>query len=218
MFESQQFFHSCARSMAPRVTKTTRRRTLQIQGIGFPWIQSVLPLLPIPNSDENEEDKEEIQRRLQEPKVWNFFLTSFAWDFYKENRKRVAIVERCLINNGNPSTYVEDKGWVGLCNPMVRPHLLLIKESYANFTRVQGERRYIFVCGFMVEVSEEAIRSVLGLSEVDNDWQRDVASLPMKVDIWDFIKRVFCNNYKDFDCTLDKNGDPKHFPANYFKD
>ncbi|CAI9108672.1 OLC1v1008338C1 [Oldenlandia corymbosa var. corymbosa] len=90
--------------MAPRVKRTARRRTRQIQGIGFPWVHSVLPLLPIPDLEDNEEDKAEIQRHLKEPRDWNFFLTSLAWDFYKENRKRVAMIERCVISDDNLST------------------------------------------------------------------------------------------------------------------
>ncbi|CAI9099762.1 OLC1v1036626C1 [Oldenlandia corymbosa var. corymbosa] len=93
--------------MAPRVKQTARKRTLQIEGFGFPWVQPVLPL-----------------------------------------------------------------------------------EFYANHAGIKSERRYIFVQVFTVEISTEAIKEVLELPEVHNDRQTDVASLHMKVDIWDSIERV----------------------------
>ncbi|CAI9115590.1 OLC1v1016525C1 [Oldenlandia corymbosa var. corymbosa] len=166
--------------MAPCVKQTARRRTLQIEGSSFPWVQSVLPLVSIPDSDNNESDKAGIERRLNEPRDWNLFHMNKVWEFYKENRKRKVVIERRFLN--------------------------------------EGERRYIFVRGFTLEVSTEAIREVLGLSEVHNDWQADVASLPVKVDIWNFIKRVLYNNHKEVEWTLDKHGDPKSFDAKHLKD
>ncbi|CAI9112316.1 OLC1v1012753C1 [Oldenlandia corymbosa var. corymbosa] len=133
--------------MAPRVKQTARKRTLQIEGHEFPWVQLVLPLVPIPDSDDDEGNSVEIERCLNEPREWNLFLTNKA-----------------------------------------------------------------------LEVSTEAIREVLGLPKVNNDWKTDVASLPMKEDIWDSIKRVLCNDHKYTNWTLDKHGNPKSFEAKHLKE
>ncbi|CAI9112362.1 OLC1v1012807C1 [Oldenlandia corymbosa var. corymbosa] len=125
--------------MALKVKQTARKRTLQIEGLGFPWVQPVLPFVPIPDSDDDEGNRAEVKRHLNEPRYWNLFLTNKAWEFYKENRKRRAIIERRLLNEGHPSTYIADKGWEGLCNPDTRHRLLPIKEFYANLAGIEGE-------------------------------------------------------------------------------
>ncbi|CAI9117277.1 OLC1v1018634C1 [Oldenlandia corymbosa var. corymbosa] len=188
-------------SMAPRIKHTTKKRTFQIQGIGFPWVQPAIPPLPIPDSENTREERDEVRRRLHEPRDWNFFLTNLAWEFFKKNRNREAIIECHLINEGNPSTYIEDKGWEDLCDPIFRPRLVVVQEFYKNLAGVQGERRYIFVHGYSMEVSTEVIMEVLGLLEFNNDCEYEVANLHKKKDIWDSIKKVLCNNQKTFNWT-----------------
>ncbi|CAI9099867.1 OLC1v1036749C1 [Oldenlandia corymbosa var. corymbosa] len=79
-------------------------------------------------------------------------IIEFGWDFFKRHQNERLIIERCLMR--------------------------AVHELYANLTTVQ--RQFVFVRGTIIEVSPNAIREVLGLPEVDNDWEDDITHIPME--------------------------------------
>ncbi|CAI9112601.1 OLC1v1013069C1 [Oldenlandia corymbosa var. corymbosa] len=72
-------------------------------------VEPLIQPLPIPNTKHNRAQREEVRRRLQEPRDWNFFFTNFAWEFFMRHQNWIPIIERRLINDGNSSTYIKDK-------------------------------------------------------------------------------------------------------------
>ncbi|CAI9094976.1 OLC1v1030821C1 [Oldenlandia corymbosa var. corymbosa] len=160
--------------MNSKVRETPRRRTLQAGKCSSAERLGDHVIVPSPNL--NRDERHEVRTRLHNPRDSRIFITEFGWEFFQRHWNRIPIIERKCFNQDRPSTYIDDKQWRGLCNPTTPPRMRVVQELYAYLTVVMGQ--FVYVRGVTMEISKQAIREVLGLPEVENNWEEAIDRVP----------------------------------------
>ncbi|CAI9108979.1 OLC1v1008701C1 [Oldenlandia corymbosa var. corymbosa] len=136
-----------------------------------------------------------------------------AAKFFRRNWERQAIVERGMVGQPDPNSYIALHHWKGLCNVIIRPNLSAVREFYSNLRG--APRDEITVKGQVVNISIEAIREVLHLLETDFNYA-DGAYQAMDDPSKDEFPYVLCSGSAEVKWTK-CNGLRKHFPASNLK-